>query len=95
MGQEQLLLEDDRARSCGQSIPGTDVRVLAEDGSPIARASVMLNLLVQTRHDSSKEDGSFRIELAPGRYDLHVNPFGSSKEQVLVHANEILPCHAS
>ena len=37
---EQLLLEDDRARSCGQSIPGTDVRVLAEDGSEVARGDI-------------------------------------------------------
>jgi len=37
---EQLLLDDDRARSCGQSIPGTDVRVLDADGIEVPRGDV-------------------------------------------------------
>ncbi|MEM7101220.1 MAG: AMP-binding protein [Pseudomonadota bacterium] len=37
---EQLLLDDDRARSCGQSIPGTDVRVLDEGGVEVPRGEI-------------------------------------------------------
>jgi long-chain acyl-CoA synthetase len=37
---EQDLLEHDRARSCGQSIPGTDVRVLDSDGQEVARGEI-------------------------------------------------------
>ncbi len=37
---EQLLLDDDRARSCGQSIPGTDVRVLDTNGVEVARGEI-------------------------------------------------------
>jgi long-chain acyl-CoA synthetase len=32
---EQTLLDDDRARSCGQSIPGTDVRILDAGGKEV------------------------------------------------------------
>jgi acyl-CoA synthetase (AMP-forming)/AMP-acid ligase II len=32
---EQQLIESPRARSCGQSIPGTDVRILDESGQPL------------------------------------------------------------
>lgn len=32
---EQLLTESPRARSCGQSIPGTDVRIVDESGEPL------------------------------------------------------------
>jgi len=37
---EQTLLETPRARSCGQSIPGTDVRVLSADGEPLPPGEV-------------------------------------------------------
>lgn len=37
---EQLLLEDERARSCGQSIVGTDVRVLDTDGNEVPRGEI-------------------------------------------------------
>ncbi len=37
---EHLLLDDDRARSCGQSIPGTDVRVLDNDGVEVPRGEI-------------------------------------------------------
>ncbi len=37
---EQDLLEHDRARSCGQSIPGTDVRVLDSDGQEVSRGEI-------------------------------------------------------
>ena len=37
---EQLLLDDDRARSCGQSIPGTDVRILNPDGVEVPKGEV-------------------------------------------------------
>lgn len=37
---EQTLLEDDRARSCGQSIPGTDVRILDTDGNEVPRGDI-------------------------------------------------------
>ncbi len=37
---EQNLLEDDRARSCGQSIPGTDVRILDEDGNELPSGEI-------------------------------------------------------
>tara|TARA_R110002096_G_scaffold85323_6_gene196355 strand:- start:3052 stop:4563 length:1512 start_codon:yes stop_codon:yes gene_type:complete len=37
---EQTLLETPRARSCGQSIPGTDVRVLSADGEPLPAGEV-------------------------------------------------------
>ena len=37
---EQNLLDDDRARSCGQSIPGTDVRVLDTNGVEVARGEI-------------------------------------------------------
>ncbi|MEM9621664.1 MAG: AMP-binding protein [Pseudomonadota bacterium] len=37
---EQNLLEDDRARSCGQSIPGTDVRILDTDGQEVATGEI-------------------------------------------------------
>jgi long-chain acyl-CoA synthetase len=33
---EQNLLDDDRSRSCGQSIPGTDVRILDPEGHEMA-----------------------------------------------------------
>ncbi len=38
--EEHTLLDDDRARSCGQSIPGTDVRVLDIDGKEVPRGDV-------------------------------------------------------
>ena len=38
--EEQSLLDDDRARSCGQSIPGTDVRVLDEAGVEVATGEI-------------------------------------------------------
>lgn len=37
---EQDLLESDRARSCGQAIPGTDVRVLDTQGREVARGEI-------------------------------------------------------
>ncbi len=37
---EQDLLDDDRARSCGQSIPGIEVRILDVDGHEVARGEV-------------------------------------------------------
>ena len=37
---EQDLLEDDRARSCGQSIPGTDVRILDASGKELPRGDI-------------------------------------------------------
>ena len=37
---EHLLLDDDRARSCGQSIPGTDVRILDPNGVEVARGEI-------------------------------------------------------
>ena len=37
---EQDLLDDDRARSCGQSIPGIEVRILDEDGHEVDRGEV-------------------------------------------------------
>lgn len=37
---EQALLDTPRARSCGQSIPGTDVRVLSADGAPVPAGEV-------------------------------------------------------
>ncbi len=37
---EHTLLDDDRARSCGQSIPGTDVRILDTDGKEVARGEI-------------------------------------------------------
>ncbi|NKB97053.1 MAG: AMP-binding protein [Pseudomonadales bacterium] len=37
---EQDLLEHDRARSCGQSIPGTDVRILDTDGQEVTRGEI-------------------------------------------------------
>jgi len=37
---EQDLLDNDRARSCGQSIPGTDVRILDTDGLEVGRGEI-------------------------------------------------------
>ena len=37
---EQDLLDDPRARSCGQSIPGTDVRILDTDGVEVSRGDI-------------------------------------------------------
>ena len=37
---EQNVLDSERARSCGQSIPGTDVRVLDTDGNEVPRREV-------------------------------------------------------
>ncbi len=37
---EQNLLDDDRARSCGQSIAGTLVRILDEDGVEVPRGEI-------------------------------------------------------
>jgi len=37
---EQELLDQDRARSCGQSIPGTDVRILAPGGDELPRGEI-------------------------------------------------------
>ncbi|MGK0224909.1 MAG: long-chain acyl-CoA synthetase [Limisphaerales bacterium] len=37
---EQLLLDDDRARSCGQSIPGTDVRILNPEGVEVPKGEI-------------------------------------------------------
>ena len=37
---EQNLLDDTRARSCGQSIPGTDVRVLDTDGQEVPAGEI-------------------------------------------------------
>ena len=37
---EQDLLDDDRARSCGQSIPGIEVRILDENGHEVDRGEV-------------------------------------------------------
>ena len=37
---EHLLLDDDRSRSCGQSIPGTDVRILDPDGTEVGRGEI-------------------------------------------------------
>jgi long-chain acyl-CoA synthetase len=37
---EQTLLGDDRARSCGQSIPGIDVRILDEDGNVLPTGEI-------------------------------------------------------
>lgn len=37
---EQLLLDDPRARSCGQSIPGTDVRILDEQGQELPSGEI-------------------------------------------------------
>lgn len=37
---EQTLLDTPRARSCGQSIPGTDVRVLSANGDPLPAGEV-------------------------------------------------------
>ena len=37
---EQTLMEDERARSCGQSIPGTDVQILDANGRELARGEI-------------------------------------------------------
>ena len=37
---EQDLLDEDRARSCGQAIPGTDVRILNTDGEEVPRGEI-------------------------------------------------------
>jgi len=37
---EHTLLDDNRARSCGQSIPGTDVRILDTDGKEVPRGDI-------------------------------------------------------
>jgi long-chain acyl-CoA synthetase len=37
---EQDLLDDPRARSCGQSIPGTDVRILDTNGAEVATGEI-------------------------------------------------------
>ncbi len=37
---EQDLLDDDRARSCGQSIPGTDVRILNPEGQEVPAGEI-------------------------------------------------------
>ena len=37
---EQNLLDDDRARSCGQSIPGTDVRIVDEEGVEVPSGEI-------------------------------------------------------
>lgn len=37
---EQKLLDDPRARSCGQSVPGTEIRILGDEGSELPRGEV-------------------------------------------------------